>query len=130
MSFQTIELEKNEVEALDRAKFANLKLIRTAVLEKADRIGGLTFYDIPSRAFFLRKSTFPASRVTVAISLDGQRLEVRWEVRERIGGLVAQQSETFQLRYNQDGRLYFCRSGEQFCLQEISRLIASLADRF
>jgi hypothetical protein len=69
-------------------------------------------------------------RVTVALSLDGQRLDVRWAVRERIGGLVEEQSETFQLRYDQDGRLYFSRGEEPFRLQEISKLIVSLADRF
>ena len=80
--------------------------------------------------YALRKSEFPASKVTADISLDGQRVNLRWAVRERIGGLVEEESDAVQVRLDQDGRLYFQRKNETLTVQELSSLIVSLADRF
>jgi hypothetical protein len=94
----TEELEKAEAEGLDQDKFENWKVIQSAVSNRAKKTGGLQMYGIPSRSLFLRKSEFPASKVTADISLDGQRINLRWAVRERIGGLVDEESDTIQVR--------------------------------
>jgi hypothetical protein len=84
-----------------------------------------------SLTFFVSKeSGFPASKVTADISLDGQRVNLRWAIRERIGGLVEEASDAVQVRLDQDGRLYFQRKNETLTLQDLSSLIVSLADRF
>lgn len=49
---------------------------------------------------------------------------------ERIGGLVEEESATVEARLHQDGRLYFQRKGDTLTLEDLSRLIVSLADRF
>jgi hypothetical protein len=79
---------------------------------------------------FLRKSEFPASKVTADLSSDGQRVNLRWAVRERIGGLVEEASAVIRVRRNVDGGLYFQRRDEVLALDELSALIVSLADRF
>jgi hypothetical protein len=127
---KTQELEESEAEELDRRKFENWELIRSAVSNRSKNTGGLQMVEIPSRSLFLRKSEFPASKVTADISLDGQRVDLRWAVRERIGGLVEEASDTVQVRLDQDGRLYFQRKDEMLTLAELSRLIVALADRF
>jgi hypothetical protein len=124
------ELEKTEAEELDRNKFENWKLIQSAVSDRSRNLGGLELIEVPSRSLFLRKSEFPASKVTADISLDGQRVNLRWTVRERIGGLVEEDSDTIEVRLDRDGRLYFQRKGEVLSLEDLSRLIVSLADRF
>ena len=68
--------------------------------------------------------------MTAAISLDGQRLELHWAVRERITGLVDEQSDIFRIRLAPSGGIYFTRKDEPLSLEELSRLIVSLADRF
>lgn len=124
------ELEKTESEELDCNKFENWKLIQSAVGDRAENKGGLQLLEVPSRSLFLRRSEFPASKVTADISLDGQRINLRWAVRERIGGLVEEESDTIEVRSDRDGRLYFQRKGEVLTLEDLSRLIVSLADRF
>jgi hypothetical protein len=124
------ELEKDEAESLETSKFENWKVICSSVRERANYAGGLRLEEIPSRTLFLRKSEFPASKVTAAISLDGKRVELCWAVRERIGGLVEEQSATFQVLLDQNGKLYFRRNEEPFTVEELSQLIVSLADRF
>jgi hypothetical protein len=57
-------------------------------------------------------------------------VNLRWEVRERIGGLAEEESDTIGVRLDHDRRLYFQRKGEVLTLEELSRLIVSLADRF
>ena len=126
----TQQLERTEAEELDRRKFENWKLIQSAVSNRSKNIGGLQLLEVPSRSLFLRKSEFPASKVTADISLDGQRVNLRWAVRERIGGLVEEESDAVKVRLNQDGRLYFQRKGDTLTLQDLSSLIVSLADRF
>lgn len=126
----TEELENTEAEELDRKKFENWKLIQSAVSDRLKNVGGLQLLEVPSRSLFLRKSEFPASKVTADISLDGQRVNLRWAVRERIGGLVEEESDALQVRLDQDGRLYFRRKAEVLTLDELSSLIVSLADRF
>jgi hypothetical protein len=126
----TQELEKTESEELDQRKFENWKLIQSAVNERSRNIGGLQFLEVPSRSLFLRKAEFPASKVTVDISLDGQRVNLRWAVRDRIGGLVEEESDALQIRLDQDGRLYFRRKDDTLTVEELSSLIVSLADRF
>jgi hypothetical protein len=126
----TEELEKGEVEGLDQDKFENWKVIQSAVSDLAKKTGGLQMYEIPSRSLFLQKAEFPASKVTADISLDGQRINLCWAVRERIGGLVEEESDTIQVRLDQDGKLYFQRKDKRFTLEELSRLIVSLASRF
>jgi len=126
----TQELEKTESEELDQRKFENWKLIQSAVDERSRNIGGLQFLEVPSRSLFLRKAEFPASKVTVDISLDGQRVNLRWAVRDRIGGLVEEESDALQIRLDQDGRLYFRRKDDTLTVEELSSLIVSLADRF
>jgi hypothetical protein len=127
---RTQELEETEVEELDRRKFENWTLVQSAVNNRSKNEGGLQMVEVPSRSLFLQKSQFPASKVTADISLDGQRVNLRWAVRERIGGLVEEESDTIQVRLDQDGRLYFQRKGDVFTLEELSALIVSLADRF
>ena len=127
---KTQELEEIEAEELDRRKFENWKLIQSAVSNRSKNTGGLQMVEVPSRSLFLRKSEFPASKVTADISLDGQRVNLRWAVRERIGGLVEEASDTVQVRLDQDGRLYFQRKAEMLTLSELSGLVVSLADRF
>ena len=124
------ELEKAESEELDRRKFETWRLIQSAVGERSRNIGELQLLEVPSRSLFLRKAEFPASKVTADISLDGQRVNLRWAVRERIGGLVEEASDAVQVRLDQDGRLYFQRKNETLTLQDLSSLIVSLADRF
>ena len=124
------ELLETEAEILEGAKFANWALIQDAVRNRAMDVGGLQQIDIPSRSLFLRKSEFPASKVTAAISLDGQRLELHWAVRERISGLVDEQRETLRIRLTSSGEICFMRKDEALSLEELSRLIVSLADRF
>lgn len=68
--------------------------------------------------------------MTADISLDGQRVNLHWAVRERIGGLVEEESDVIQVRLDENGRLYFQRKDEVFTLEELSTLIVSLADRF
>jgi hypothetical protein len=126
----TQELEKAESEELDRRKFENWRLIQSAVGERSRNIGGLQLLEVPSRSLFLRKAEFPASKVTADISLDGQRVNLRWAVRERIGGLVEEESDAVQVRLDQDGRLYFQHKNETLTVQDPSSLIVSLADRF
>ena len=126
----TQELDKTEAEDLDREKFENWKLIQSAVSNRSQKKGGLQLLEVPSRSLFLRKSEFPASKVMVDISLDGQRINLRWAVRERIGGLVEEASEVIQVRLDPNERLYFDRKGEVLTLEELSTLIVSLADRF
>jgi len=123
-------LEKTEAEELDRKKFENWKLIQSAVSNRSKNKGGLQLLEVPSRSLFLRKSEFPASKVTADISLDGQRVNLHWAVRERIGGLVEEESDAIQVRLGDDERLYFQRKGEVLTLEELSSLIVSLADRF
>jgi hypothetical protein len=124
------ELEKTESEELDRRKFENWKLIQSAASERSRNIGGLQLLEVPSRSLFLRKAEFPASKVTADISLDGQRVNLRWAVRDRIGGLVEEESDAVQVRLDRDGRLYFRRKDDTLTVEELSRLIISLADRF
>jgi hypothetical protein len=124
------ELEKTESEELDRRKFENWKLIQSAVGERSRNIGGLQLLEVPSRSLFLRKAEFPASKVTADISLDGQRVNLRWAVRDRIGGLVEEESDAVQVRLDRDGRLYFQRKHDTLTVEELSTLIVSLADRF
>jgi hypothetical protein len=124
------ELLEAEAETLECAKFTNWGMIKEAVRNRAMRVGGLQQIDIPSRSLFLRKSEFPASKVTAAITLDGQRLELHWAVREKITGLVDEQSETLRIRLTGSGELCFLRKHEPLSLEELSRLIVSLADRF
>ncbi|HYM75670.1 MAG TPA: hypothetical protein VE377_06795 [Candidatus Dormibacteraeota bacterium] len=124
------ELEKIELEELDRRKFENWKLIQSAVGERSRNIGGLQLLEVPSRSLFLRKAEFPASKVTADISLDGQRVNLRWAVRERIGGLVEEASDAVQVRLDRNGRLYFKRKDDTLTVQELSSLIVSLADCF
>lgn len=124
------ELLEAEAETLECAKFTNWGIIKDAVRNRAMRVGGLQQIDIPSRSLFLRKSEFPASKVTAAISPDGQRLELHSAVRERITGLVDEQSHTFRIRLASSGDIYFKRKDELLSLEELSRLIVSLANRF
>ena len=124
------ELKKAEAEELDRKKFENWTLIKSAVSNRCEMRGGLQLLEIPSRSLFLRKSEFPASKVTADISLDGQRINLRWAVRERIGGLIDEESDVIHVRLDPDERLYFQRKGEVFTLEELSALIVFLADRF
>jgi hypothetical protein len=124
------ELEKTESEELDRRKFENWKLIRSAVSKRSRNIGGLQLLEVPSRSLFLRKAEFPASKVTADISLDGQRVNLRWAVRDRIGGLVEEASDAVEVRLDRNGRLYFQRKDDILTLGELSSLIVSLADRF
>jgi hypothetical protein len=126
----TQELEKTQADELDQRKFENWKLIQSAVGERSRNIGGLQFLEVPSRSLFLRKAEFPASKVTVDISLDGQRVNLRWAVRDRIGGLVEEESDALQIRLDRDGRLYFRRKDDMLTVEELSSLIVSLADRF
>ncbi|MGB8987532.1 MAG: hypothetical protein WCC37_13110, partial [Candidatus Sulfotelmatobacter sp.] len=115
---------------LERAKFTNWEIMKDAVRNRAMRVGGLQQIDIPSRSLFLLKSGFPAPKVTAAISLDGQRLELHSAVRERVTGLVDEQSHTFRIRLAFSGDIYFKRKDELLSLEELSRLIVSLANRF
>lgn len=124
------EPREAEAETLECAKFTSWGTIKDAVRNRAMRIGGLQQIDVPSRSLFLRKSKFPASKVTAAISLDGQRLELHWAVRERITGLVDEQSATCRIRKASSGEIYFMRRDEVLSLEEMSRLIVSLANRF
>jgi hypothetical protein len=124
------ELQEGERATLDSTKFTNWRLIQDAVRNRALNVGGLQQIDVPSRSLFFRRSEFPASKVTAAISLDGQRLELHWAVRETINGLVDEQSDTFRIRLAPSGQLYFTRKDEPLSLEELSRLIVSLADRF
>jgi hypothetical protein len=124
------DLEMAEAEELDRKKFENWKLIQNAVSNRSQRIGKLQLVEIPSRSLFLRKSEFPASKVTADISLDGQRVNLRWAVRERIGGLVEEASDVINVRLDPNGTVYFQRRDEFLTLEELSALIVSLADRF
>jgi len=124
------ELEKSEVETLEQSKFENWNRIKSAVREKVRNTGGLHLEEIPSRSLFLCKSEFPASKVNAAISLDGQRVDLHWAVRERIGGLVEEEFDAFRVKLNENGNLYFTRKNETFTLEELGRLIVSLADRF
>jgi hypothetical protein len=124
------EPQEAETETLESAKFTNWRIIQDAVRRRVMDVGGLQQIDIPSRSLFLRKSEFPASRVTAAISLDGQRLELHWAVRERIGGLVGEQSDSFRIRVAPSGGIHFTRKDELLSLEELSRLIVSLAHRF
>lgn len=124
------ELETNEAEELDRSKFENWKLIQRAVSNRSEAKGGLQLIEVPSRSLFLRNSEFPASKVTADISLDGQRLNLRWAVRERIGGLVEEASDVIRVRRNVNGGLYFQWKDEVLTLDELGALIVSLADRF
>jgi hypothetical protein len=124
------ELQEAERETLENAKFTNWGLIQTAVRNRATDVGGLQQIDIPSRSLFLRRSQFPASKVTAAISLDGQRLELHWAVRERISGLIDEQRETLQIRLTSSGGICFMRKDEPLSLEELSRLIVTLAGRF
>lgn len=126
----TEELEKTEAEELDRKKFENWNLIQSAVSNRSKNKGGLQLLEVPARSLFLRKSEFPASKVTADISLDGQRVNLHWAVRERIGGLVEEESDAIHVRLDDDERLYFQRKGEVLTLEELSSLIVSLADRF
>jgi hypothetical protein len=123
-------LEKTESEELDRRKFENWKLIQSAVGERSRNIGGLQLLEVPSRSLFLRKAEFPASKVTADISRDGQRVNLRWAVRDRLGGLVEEESDAVQVRLDRDGRLYFRRKDDTLTVEELSSLIVSLADRF
>jgi len=124
------EPEKSEAEKLEKSKFENWIRIKSAVGERITSTGGLKLEEIPSRSLLLRKSEFPASTVSAAISLDGQRVDLEWAVRERIGGLVKRESDTFQVRLGETGSLYFTRKNETFSLDNLTRLIVSLADRF
>jgi hypothetical protein len=124
------DLKMAEAEELDRKKFENWKLIQNAVSNRSQRIGKLQLVEIPSRSLFLRKSEFPASKVTADISLDGQRVNLRWAVRERIGGLVEEASDVINVRLDPNGTVYFQRRDEFLTLEELSALIVSLADRF
>ena len=124
------ELEKTGSEELDRRKFENWKLIQSAVGERSRNIGGLQLLEVPSRSLFQRKAEFPASKVSADISLDGQRVNLRWAVRDRIGGLVEEESDALQIRLDQDGRLHFRRKDDTLTVEELSSLIVSLADRF
>jgi hypothetical protein len=126
----TEELEKTEAQELDLKKFEHWMLIQSAVRDRSENIGGLQLLEVPSRSLFLRRSEFPASKVTADISLDGQRVNLRWAVRERIGGLVEEAADTIEVRLDQNGRLYFQRKGEVLTVEDLSRLIVSLADRF
>lgn len=126
----TEELEKTEADELDLRKFEHWMLIQSAVRDRSENIGGLQLLEVPSRSLFLRRSEFPASKVTADISLDGQRVNLRWAVRERIGGLVEEESDAVEVRLDRDGRLNFRRKGDTLTLEELSSLIVSLADRF
>jgi hypothetical protein len=126
----TQELEKAEAEGLDQDKFENWRVIQAAVSNLAKKTGGVQMYEIPSRSLFLRRSEFPASKITADISLDGQRVNLHWAVRESIGGLVEEESDTIQVRLDRDGKLYFQRKDETITLKELSSLIVSLASRF
>src|SRR6204780_2235427 len=112
---------------LDRGKFENWGHIKSAVREQVSNIVGLHVEEIPSRSMFLRKSEFPASTVSAAISLDGQRLDLHRVLRERSGGRVEEESDAFQVKLNEDGRLYFTRKNKSFPLKDVGRLIVSLA---
>jgi len=125
----TEELEK-KADELDLRKFEHWMLIQSAVRDRSENIGGLQLLEVPSRSLFLRRSEFPASKVTADISLDGQRVNLRWAVRERIGGLVEEESDAVEVRLDRDGRLNFRRKGDTLTLEELSSLIVSLADRF
>jgi hypothetical protein len=124
------ELEKPKAEMLEQSKFENWNRIKSAVREQVRNRGGLHLEEIPSRSLFLRQSEFPASKVSAAISLDGQRVGLHWAVRERIGGLVQEESDDFQVKLNETGNLYFTRKNETFSLDDLARLIVSLADKF
>jgi hypothetical protein len=126
----TQELEKTQADELDLRKFEHWMLIQSAIRDRSENIGGLQLLEVPSRSLFLRRSEFPASKVTAGISLDGQRVNLRWAVRERIGGLVEEESDIVEVRLDQDGRLNFRRKGDTLTLEELSSLIVSLADRF
>ena len=103
----TEELEKTEADELDRRKFENWKLIQSAVSDRSDNMGGLQLLEVPSRSLFLRKSEFPASKVTADISLDGQRVNLRWAVRGRIGGLVEEESDAVEVRLDRGWKTLF-----------------------
>jgi hypothetical protein len=126
----TKELEKTQADELDLRKFEHWMLIQSAVRDRSENIGGLQLLEVPSRSLFLRRSEFPASKVTADISLDGQRVNLRWAVRGRIGGLVEEESDIVEVRLDRDGRLNFRRKGDTLTLEELSSLIVSLADRF
>jgi hypothetical protein len=89
----TQELEKAEAEGLDQDKFENWRVIQAAVSNLAKKTGGVQMYEIPSRSLFLRRSEFPASKITADISLDGQRVNLHWAVRESIGGLTGRSAK-------------------------------------
>jgi hypothetical protein len=65
----------------------------------------------PPAFIYAPQSQFPASTVRGAISLDGQRVDVHWQVREGINGLVEEASATFGLRLSESASLYFTREG-------------------
>ena len=88
------ELTNTEAEALEKAKFDHWKMILSAVRDLVKEQKGLKLEEIPSRSLFIRRSEFPASKVTASMSLDGQRIELHWVVRERVGGLVQEASDT------------------------------------
>lgn len=104
--------------------------MRFAVSDRSEAKGGLQLVEVPSRSLFLRKSEFPASKVTADISLDRQRVNLRWAVRERIDGPVEEASDVIQVRRNVNGELYFQRKDEVLTLDDLSASIVSLADRF
>jgi hypothetical protein len=106
------------------------KIFIRSVRNRSEAKGGLQLVEVPSRSLFLRKSEFPASTVTADISLDGQRVNLRWAVRERIGGLVEEASDVIRVRRKVNGGLYFQRKDEVLTMDELSALIVSLADRF
>ena len=81
------------------------------------------------RSLFPRKSEFPAWKVTADISLDGQRVNLRSAVRDRIGVLVEKASDVIRLRRNLNGGLYFQRKDQVLTLDELDALIVSVADR-
>jgi hypothetical protein len=124
------DLQKADAAKLERTKFQNWMLIASAVRERVKKSGELRLDEIPSRSLMLRKSEFPASTVRAAISLDGQRVDLHWQVREGINGLVEEASATFGLRLSESASLYFTREGDVLGLEELSKLIVSLATKF
>jgi hypothetical protein len=117
-------------EILDSKKFVHWKEIVDAVRDLVRPEVGIRLYEIPSRSMFLRKATFPASRVTAEMSLDGRTIVLAWDVRERIGGLIQSAMDAFEVTISSSGDLCFKRKNENYTVGELSRLMVALAERF